>query len=147
LYSLFMSRSKVSSFATCSAPFQSHESLWLSRSPARGREVRPLELEQASELQMKPGTDLVALDDALKTLAALEPRKSQQEKVQRTAFLKQACEGDEELRRELESLLAPNGFHEYRAWPRFAPEARSVANGDHAIACLNKTVRNSPYHK
>jgi eukaryotic-like serine/threonine-protein kinase len=39
----------------------------------------------------------------------------EQEKDQRTAFLKQACEGDEELRRELESLLAPNDFHEYRA--------------------------------
>jgi RNA polymerase sigma-70 factor, ECF subfamily len=47
------------------------------RAAKRGGEVRPLELERASELQMKPGTDLVALDDALKALAALEPRKSQ----------------------------------------------------------------------
>jgi RNA polymerase sigma-70 factor, ECF subfamily len=47
------------------------------RAAKRGGEARPVELEKAPELGMEPGTDLVALDDALKSLAALEPRKSQ----------------------------------------------------------------------
>lgn len=46
------------------------------RAVKRGGDARPVELEKAPELGMKPGTDLVALDDALKALAALEPRKS-----------------------------------------------------------------------
>jgi len=42
----------------------------------RGGEVRPLELEEALAAADAPGTDLVALDDALKTLAVLDARKS-----------------------------------------------------------------------
>jgi RNA polymerase sigma factor (TIGR02999 family) len=47
------------------------------RAAKRGGEGRAVELENASELCMELGTDLVALDDALKTLAGLESRKSQ----------------------------------------------------------------------
>jgi RNA polymerase sigma factor (TIGR02999 family) len=43
----------------------------------RGGEVRPLELEEALVIADAPGADLVALDDALKALAALDPRKSE----------------------------------------------------------------------
>jgi RNA polymerase sigma factor (TIGR02999 family) len=43
----------------------------------RGGAVRPLELEETLVVAEAPGADLVALDDALKALAALDPRKSQ----------------------------------------------------------------------
>jgi len=43
----------------------------------RGGEVRPLELEEALVTADASGTDLVAMDDALKALAALDPRKSE----------------------------------------------------------------------
>jgi RNA polymerase sigma factor (TIGR02999 family) len=43
----------------------------------RGGEVRPLPLDEALVVSEAPGADLVALDDALKSLAALDPRKSQ----------------------------------------------------------------------
>jgi RNA polymerase sigma factor (TIGR02999 family) len=43
----------------------------------RGGEARPLELEEALVVADAPGADLVALDDALKALAALDPRKSE----------------------------------------------------------------------
>jgi len=43
----------------------------------RGGEARPLELEEALVVADAPGADLAALDDALKALAALDPRKSQ----------------------------------------------------------------------
>ena len=43
----------------------------------RGGEARPLELEEALVVAGVPGADLVALDDALKALAALDPRKSE----------------------------------------------------------------------
>jgi len=42
----------------------------------RGGEVQPLELEEALVVSEKPGEDLVALDDALRELAAVDPRKS-----------------------------------------------------------------------
>ena len=42
----------------------------------RGGEAQPLELEEALVVSDKPGEDLVALDDALRELAALDPRKS-----------------------------------------------------------------------
>ena len=42
----------------------------------RGRAQRPLELDEAWAVAEKPGEDLVALDDALKALATLDPRKS-----------------------------------------------------------------------
>jgi RNA polymerase sigma factor (TIGR02999 family) len=43
----------------------------------RGGESRPLELKEALAAAQQPGVDLVALDDALKALAALDPRMSQ----------------------------------------------------------------------
>src|SRR5271157_4234434 len=43
----------------------------------RGGEARPLELEEALVVAEAPGADLVALDDALKALATLDPRTSQ----------------------------------------------------------------------
>ena len=43
----------------------------------RGGEAQPLELEEALVVADAPGADLVALDDALKALAALDPRKSE----------------------------------------------------------------------
>ena len=43
----------------------------------RGSDVAPLELEEAVAVMGKPGTDLVAIDDALTALAAVDPRKSQ----------------------------------------------------------------------
>lgn len=42
----------------------------------RGGEAPPLELDEALVAADGSGTDLVALDDALKALAALDPRKS-----------------------------------------------------------------------
>jgi RNA polymerase sigma factor (TIGR02999 family) len=43
----------------------------------RGGEARPLKLEEALVVADAPGADFVALDDALKALAALDPRKSE----------------------------------------------------------------------
>src|SRR5580658_2329196 len=43
----------------------------------RGGDVRPIQLDDALAVTDDQRVDLVALDDALKTLAALDPRKSQ----------------------------------------------------------------------
>jgi RNA polymerase sigma factor (TIGR02999 family) len=43
----------------------------------RGGEARPLELEEALVVADAPGADFVALDDALRALAAFDPRKSE----------------------------------------------------------------------
>ena len=43
----------------------------------RGGEMRPLELEEALVVAAARGAHLVALDDALKALAAVDPRKTQ----------------------------------------------------------------------
>jgi RNA polymerase sigma-70 factor, ECF subfamily len=43
----------------------------------RGAGERPLELQEALVVTEAPGADLVALDDALKALAAVDQRKSQ----------------------------------------------------------------------
>lgn len=43
----------------------------------RGGDVRPLRLDDALAVTEEQPVDLVALDDALKALAALDPRKSQ----------------------------------------------------------------------
>ena len=43
----------------------------------RGGEMRPLELEEGFVVAEEPGPDLVALDDALRALAAVDARKSQ----------------------------------------------------------------------
>ena len=43
----------------------------------RGSNVPPLELEEALAVTGRPGTDLVAIDDALQALAAVDARKSQ----------------------------------------------------------------------
>lgn len=43
----------------------------------RGSDVPPLELQDALAVTGQPVTDLVAIDDALQALAAVDPRKSQ----------------------------------------------------------------------
>jgi RNA polymerase sigma factor (TIGR02999 family) len=43
----------------------------------RGGDVRPLQLDEALAVAQEQPVDLVALDDALKALAAVDPRKSQ----------------------------------------------------------------------
>lgn len=43
----------------------------------RGGAMRPLELEEALAVDKAQGAELVALDDALNALAAIDPRKSQ----------------------------------------------------------------------
>jgi RNA polymerase sigma factor (TIGR02999 family) len=43
----------------------------------RGNDVHALELDEALAVPLRTGTDLVAVDDALKTLALLDSRKSQ----------------------------------------------------------------------
>jgi len=43
----------------------------------RGSDARKLELDDALVAAVQPGTDLVAVDDALKALADIDPRKSQ----------------------------------------------------------------------
>jgi len=43
----------------------------------RGSDVPPLELQEAAAVTGRPGTDLVAIHDALEALAALDPRKAQ----------------------------------------------------------------------
>jgi RNA polymerase sigma factor (TIGR02999 family) len=42
----------------------------------RGSDARKLELDDALVAAVQPGTDLVAVDDALKALADIDPRKS-----------------------------------------------------------------------
>ncbi len=46
-------------------------------SQKRGCDVPPLSLDESLEVSLEPSTDLVALNDALNRLAALDPRKSQ----------------------------------------------------------------------
>jgi len=43
----------------------------------RGGDARALDLQEALAAAREPGTDLVAIDDALNSLAAVDPRKSQ----------------------------------------------------------------------
>jgi RNA polymerase sigma-70 factor, ECF subfamily len=43
----------------------------------RGGDVRTLDFQEALAAAKQPGTDLVAIDDALKALAAIDPRKGQ----------------------------------------------------------------------
>ena len=43
----------------------------------RGGDVSSLDLDEALAASNQPGTDLVAIDDALQALAALDPRKGQ----------------------------------------------------------------------
>jgi RNA polymerase sigma factor (TIGR02999 family) len=43
----------------------------------RGSDQRPIELEEALASVGDPGKDLLAIDDALKALAVVQPRKSQ----------------------------------------------------------------------
>ena len=47
------------------------------QSVKRGGEIRPLQLEEALVVAEAPGKDWVALDEALKALAAVDARKSQ----------------------------------------------------------------------
>jgi RNA polymerase sigma factor (TIGR02999 family) len=43
----------------------------------RGGEARSVSLDEAAEVSQERGADLLALDDALKALASMDPRKSQ----------------------------------------------------------------------
>ena len=43
----------------------------------RGGEIRPLRLDEALVVDEVPHVDLIALDEALKSLAAVDPRRSQ----------------------------------------------------------------------
>jgi RNA polymerase sigma factor (TIGR02999 family) len=43
----------------------------------RGSDVPPLELQEAVAVTGRPGSDLVAIDDALQALSVVDPRKSQ----------------------------------------------------------------------
>jgi RNA polymerase sigma factor (TIGR02999 family) len=45
-------------------------------SKKRGRDVRCVSLDESLEVPLEPRADLVALDDALNRLAAIDPRKS-----------------------------------------------------------------------
>jgi RNA polymerase sigma-70 factor (ECF subfamily) len=45
-------------------------------SKKRGHDVQHVSLDETLEVPLEPRTDLVALDDALKRLAAIDPRKS-----------------------------------------------------------------------
>jgi RNA polymerase sigma factor (TIGR02999 family) len=45
-------------------------------SKKRGREIQQVSLEETLEVPVEPRADLVALDDALNRLAAVDPRKS-----------------------------------------------------------------------
>lgn len=47
------------------------------RAAKRGGEARQIELETVPDVALEPATDLVALDDALNALAALDQRRSQ----------------------------------------------------------------------
>lgn len=47
------------------------------RARKRGGDAAPLRLQETTALAGLPGTDVVALDDALTALAAIDPRKSQ----------------------------------------------------------------------
>jgi len=46
-------------------------------SKKRGRDVQPISLDETLEVSAGPRADLVALNDALNRLAAIDPRKSQ----------------------------------------------------------------------
>ena len=46
------------------------------RSLKRGGDAQPVSFDEALVLSPEPGQDLVALDDALKTLATMDPRRS-----------------------------------------------------------------------
>jgi len=46
-------------------------------SKKRGRDVKRVSLDETLEVPLEPRADLVALDDALNRLAAIDPRKSQ----------------------------------------------------------------------
>jgi hypothetical protein len=49
---------------------------WARRSIKRGAGLRPVQLEEALVASPETEVDLVGLDDALKSLAAIDPRKS-----------------------------------------------------------------------
>jgi tetratricopeptide (TPR) repeat protein len=71
-----------------------------------------------------PGTDRWRQIDALVERALDCPA------AERDAFLAQACEGDEELRREVASLLAHDGDEKFLATPATAEAAALLRGGD-----------------
>jgi RNA polymerase sigma factor (TIGR02999 family) len=72
-------RNRAHFFAACSQVMRRILVDWARTRQAlkRGGEARPLELEEALVVAVEPGADIVALDDALTALAALDPRKGQ----------------------------------------------------------------------
>src|SRR5580704_7118812 len=71
-------QSRVHFFAVCSQVMRRILVDWSRSRQAlkRGGEIRPLQLEEALVTVQQSGPDLVALDDALTALAAVDPRKS-----------------------------------------------------------------------
>jgi RNA polymerase sigma factor (TIGR02999 family) len=72
-------QNRVHFFAVCAQAMRRILVDWARSRQAmkRGGELRPLELDEALAGAEAPGADLVALDDALKALAAIDPRKGQ----------------------------------------------------------------------
>jgi RNA polymerase sigma factor (TIGR02999 family) len=72
-------QSRAHFFAVCSRMMRRILVDWARSRKAlkRGSDVPPLELQEAVAITGRPGTDLVAIDDALQALAAMDSRKSQ----------------------------------------------------------------------
>lgn len=72
-------RDRAHFFAACSQVMRRILVDWARTRQAlkRGGEDRPLQLEEALVVGAEPHADIVALDDALTALAALDPRKGQ----------------------------------------------------------------------
>ena len=72
-------RNRAHFFAACSQVMRRILVDWARSRQAmkRGGEAQTLQLEEALVVAYDPGTDIVALDDAVTALAALDPRKGQ----------------------------------------------------------------------
>ncbi|HVN06982.1 MAG TPA: sigma-70 family RNA polymerase sigma factor [Bryobacteraceae bacterium] len=72
-------RNRAHFFAACSQVMRRILVDWARSRQAskRGGEAQPLQLEEALVVADEPGADIVALDDALNALSALDPRKGQ----------------------------------------------------------------------
>ncbi len=105
----------------------------------RGGEDRPLELEEALVIGDQPGEDLVALDDALKELAALDPRKS---KVVELRFFGGLSveESAEVLKVSVETVMRDWKFA--KTWLR---RELSRESGARAVAAISSSPR--PQHQ
>ena len=72
-------QNRVHFFAVCAQAMRRILVDWARSRQAlkRGGDIRPLRLDDELAITDDPHVDFVALDDALKTLAAMDPRKSQ----------------------------------------------------------------------